>query len=68
MDVSSWYVILGIVILVIAVGERFVIYKVLVGQNRWLPEKASKVANLSCLVTIVVGLALICGNALLAKH
>jgi hypothetical protein len=68
MDVSNWYVILGVALILIAFGERFVIYKLLVGQSRWLPEKASKVANVSCVITLVAGIALICGNALLAKH
>ncbi len=68
MELSSWYTILGVAIIVIAVIERFVIYKVLVGSNRWLPEKASRLANLSSGITLLAGVAILIGNAVLSKH
>ncbi len=68
MEVTTWYVILTLAVLVIAVAERFVIYRVLVNQNRVLPEKAVKVANIVSGITIGIGGLLLIGNMLLSKH
>ncbi len=45
MELAAWYLILAAAVLVIAVMIRFIIYSVLVGHQRWLPEKAAGMAN-----------------------
>ena len=68
MDMIGWYGILAVAAIVIAVGLRFATYTILVKFQRWLPEKATKVANiLSC---VAGGLALLAigGNAVVTKH
>ncbi len=68
MDTLGLYGLITVAAMVIAVGLRFLVYTVLVKNSKWLPEKATKVANTASMVTI--GLAIVCmiGNALLASH
>jgi hypothetical protein len=68
MDTTWWYGILAIVSILIAVALRFGIYTILVKFNRWLPEKATKVANVSSMAAGGVALVALVGNFLLTKH
>jgi hypothetical protein len=68
MDTLGLYGVIGVAAIVIAAGLRFVVYTVLVKNSRWLPEKATKVANTTSLVTIVVALVAIVGNAVISGH
>lgn len=68
MELTSWYMILGVAIMAIAILERFIVYKVLVDQKRWLPEKATKLANLSCGITFFAGVLVLIGNAVLSRR
>jgi hypothetical protein len=68
MDTTWWYGILAIVSILIAVALRFGIYTILVKFNRWLPEKATRVANVSSMAAGGVALVALVGNFLLTKH
>lgn len=68
MDVSVWYVILGIAIVIIAVIERFVVYQVLVGVRGWLPEKAGTLANICSGASLLCGIIVLVGNAVLSRR
>ncbi len=68
MDTTWWYGILAVVSILIAVALRFGIYTILVKFNRWLPEKATKVANVSSMAAGGVALVALVGNFLLTKH
>jgi len=65
MDLGAWYGILGIVAVVFGVIARFASYTVLVKFNRWLPEKATRVANIAAIAVIAVGLLAVGGHMLL---
>ncbi|HEY9678104.1 MAG TPA: hypothetical protein V6C76_08840 [Drouetiella sp.] len=65
MDMIGWYVILAVAAIVISIAVRFVVYTMLVKNSRWLPEKATKVANISSGVIAAVGILAIVGKALL---
>lgn len=62
------YCIVAVVALGISIGLRFVTYTLLVKNGRWLPEKATKVANLTSAIAAGLSLLLIVGNAFLNKH
>lgn len=68
MDTTWWYGILAVVSILIAVALRFGIYTILVKFNRWLPEKATKVANVSSIAAGGIALIALVGNFLLTKH
>ncbi|MCC7527153.1 MAG: hypothetical protein IT342_01450 [Candidatus Melainabacteria bacterium] len=68
MDTTWWYGILAIVSILIAIALRFGIYTILVKFNRWLPEKATRVANVSSIAAGGVALVALVGNFLLSKH
>jgi len=68
MDTTMWYGILAVVGILISVALRFGIYTILVKFNRWLPEKATKVANISSIVAGALALVMLAGNFLLTKH
>ncbi len=68
MDTTMWYGILAVVSIVISVALRFGIYTILVKFNRWLPEKATKVANVSSMAAGGIALLALVGNFLLSKH
>ncbi|MCC6977230.1 MAG: hypothetical protein IT343_02860 [Candidatus Melainabacteria bacterium] len=68
MDTTMWYGILAVVSIVISVALRFGIYTILVKFNRWLPEKATKVANVSSMAAGGLALLALVGNFLLSKH
>jgi len=68
MDTTMWYGILAVVSIVISVALRFGIYTILVKFNRWLPEKATKVANVSGMAAGGLALLALVGNFLLSKH
>lgn len=68
MDTMWWYGILSIVSIVIAVALRFGVYTILVKFNRWLPEKATRVANVSSAVAVGIALVAIVGNLILSHH
>lgn len=68
MELTSWYVILGVVVIVIAIIERFAVYTILVKHNRWLPEKATKLANLTSGITLGIGVLLLVGKAFFFSH
>ena len=68
MELTSWYVILGVVVIVIAIIERFAVYTILVIHNRWLPEKATKLANLTSGITLGIGVLLLVGKAVFFSH
>jgi hypothetical protein len=68
MDTLGLYGVIGIAAIVIAVGLRFVVYTILVKNSRWLPEKATKVANTTSIVTIVIAIVAIGANAMISGH
>ncbi|MBA3856831.1 MAG: hypothetical protein C0507_07975 [Cyanobacteria bacterium PR.3.49] len=68
MDTTMWYGILAVVSILITVALRFGIYTILVKFNRWLPEKATRVANVSSMAAGGVALLALVGNFLLTKH
>ena len=51
MEMVGWYVILAVAAIAIAIALRFVVYTMLVKNSRWLPERATKVANLTSGIT-----------------
>jgi hypothetical protein len=68
MDTLGLYAVLSVAAIVIAVGLRFIVYTLLVKNGGWLPEKATKVANTTSVVVVVVSLMAICGNAVMSNH
>jgi hypothetical protein len=62
MELGSWYAILGVALVIIAFGERFIVYKILVGQGQMLPEKAGLLANIVSGITLAAGVILIVIN------
>jgi len=68
MDTTWWYGILAIVTILIVVALRFGIYTILVKFNRWLPEKATKVANISSMAAGGVALLLLVVNFVGTRH
>jgi hypothetical protein len=68
MELGTWYAILGVALVIIAFGERFIVYKVLVGQGGWLPEKAGLLANVVSGVTLLAGVILILVNFVSSRH
>jgi putative Mn2+ efflux pump MntP len=68
MDTLGLYGLIFGAAILIAVGLRFVVYSFLVNNSKWLPEKATKVANTTCVVAIAVALVLIAGNAVMSGH
>jgi hypothetical protein len=68
MDTLGLYGLISGAAILIAVGLRFVVYTVLVKNSKWLPEKATKVANTTCVVAIAIALVLIAGNAMISGH
>ncbi|HEY9787594.1 MAG TPA: hypothetical protein V6D17_19560 [Candidatus Obscuribacterales bacterium] len=68
MDTMWWYGILAVASIVIAIAMRFGVYTMLVKFNRWLPEKATKVANISSIVAIGLAFLVIAGNLVLSHH
>jgi len=65
MDMVVWYVILTILSIGVAIGVRMAVYTILVKNSRWLPEKATKMANLTSGITIAVAIVAILGKALI---
>lgn len=65
MDLGVWYGTLGLVAVVFGVIARFAAYTILVKFNRWLPERASRVANTTAAVVVAVGLLAVGGHWLL---
>lgn len=65
MEMVGWYVILAIAAIAIAIALRFVVYTMLVKNSRWLPEKATKVANIASGAVAGLVLLAIVGKALL---
>lgn len=63
MDFSIMHAILAVVSIILGVVTRFGVYSVLVKNNRWLPEKATKVANISAIVVAILGLVAVMANA-----
>lgn len=68
MDTTVWYAILSVSAVVIAVVLRFGIYTMLVRFGRWLPEKATKVANIASIAVAVIGLGVVIGKAVITGH
>ncbi|MBA3994405.1 MAG: hypothetical protein C0469_12825 [Cyanobacteria bacterium DS2.3.42] len=68
MDTTWWYGILAIVTILIVVALRFGIYTILVKFNRWLPEKATRVANISSMAAGGVALLLLVVNFVGTRH
>lgn len=68
MDTLGLYGLISAAAILIAVGLRFLVYTVLVNNSKWLPEKATKVANTTCVVTIALALVAIAGNAMMSGH
>lgn len=65
MDLSVSHGILAVVAVVVGVIARFASYTVLVKVNRWLPEKATKIANTAAFSVIAVGLLAVGSHLLL---
>jgi len=68
MDTLGLYGLISGAAILIAVGLRYVVYSFLVKNSKWLPEKATKVANTTCVVIIAIALVAIVGNAMLSGH
>ena len=66
--VTAWYLILGISILVIAFVVRYSTYTFLVRIKRWLPEKASGMANSVTIGVLVVAAITLVGKALVLSR
>lgn len=62
MDLSVMHAILGVVAIVLGVIVRLGVYTVLVKFNRWLPEKATKIANASAAVVTLIGICAVACN------
>lgn len=65
MEMVGWYVILVGASIAIAVALRFAVYTMLVKNSRWLPERATKVANMTSGIAVGVAILAIVGKALL---
>ena len=63
MDFSIMHAILAVVSIILGVVTRFGVYSVLVKNSRWLPEKATKVANISAIVVAIFGIVAVIANA-----
>ncbi|HEY9776280.1 MAG TPA: hypothetical protein V6C81_21130 [Planktothrix sp.] len=68
MDTFGLYGLITGAAIVIAVGLRFLVYTLLVRNSKWLPEKATRVANTASIVTVGVALVCMIGNALMVNH
>jgi len=68
MELTGWYAILGVAAVLIAVLMRFSIYTMLVRFNRWLPEKAAKVANMAAGVSVGLAMTAIAVKAFFFSH
>ena len=68
MDMVGLYGVISAAAIVIAIGLRFVVYTMLVKNSRWLPEKATKVANITSIAVVVIALIAIVGNAMMSAH
>ena len=64
MDLGALNGVLFLVAVVLGVITRFGVYTTLVRFNRWLPEKAAKVANISAISVAVVGIIAVVANML----
>jgi hypothetical protein len=64
----GWFVILLAAIIATAIALRFIVYTLLVKFSRQLPEKATRIANITSCAAGAVGLIAICGRALLSGH
>lgn len=62
MDFSIMHAILAVVAIILGVVTRFGVYSVLVKNNRWLPEKATKVANISAISVAILGIVAVVAN------
>lgn len=66
MDMLVVYALVALVSVVVGVLLRFIVYTWLVKNNRWLPEKATKVANITSGAAIGLALVAIGCNFLLS--
>ena len=65
MELSIMHAILAVVAIILGVITRFGVYSVLVKYSRWLPEKATKVANISAIAVAVLALIAVVANVFL---
>lgn len=65
MNLSIMHAILAVVSITLGVITRFGVYSVLVKYNRWLPEKATRVANISAVIVAILGLIAVIANVFL---
>ena len=68
MDTLGLHGLIAVGAIVIGVFLRFIVYRVLVNNSRWLPEKATKVANITSMAVIGVALVAIVANLMLNAH
>jgi hypothetical protein len=61
-----WYGILSVAAVVIGIALRFGVYTVLVKNSGWLPEKATKTANWSSGIIVLIALVALLGNAVIS--
>ncbi len=66
MNLGIGYALMGLVAVVVGMIARFSAYTVLVKFNRWLPEKATKSANLIATVVSAVGLICVVAHMVLS--
>ncbi len=66
MDLGGMHLILGVVAILLGVIVRLGVYTILVKFNRWLPEKATKIANASAAVVAILGICAVVCNFLMA--
>jgi len=64
----GWCAILIAATVATAIALRFIVYTLLVKFNRQLPERATKIANLTSCVAGGLAILAICGRALLSGH
>ncbi len=65
MNLGIGYALMGLAAVVVGMIARFSTYTVLVKFSRWLPEKATKSANLIAMVVSIVGLIAVVAHMVL---
>ncbi|MBX9670651.1 MAG: hypothetical protein K2X93_23815 [Candidatus Obscuribacterales bacterium] len=65
MNLGIGYALMGLAAVVVGMIARFSAYTVLVKFSRWLPEKATKSANLIAMVVSIVGLVAVVAHMVL---
>jgi mannitol-specific phosphotransferase system IIBC component len=65
---TVWYGVLSVMAIGIGIALRYGVYTMLVKNNGWLPEKATKVANIVGASGLSLILLVLVGRAFLTAH